>query len=430
MIIQQYRYKFLLPALLCMVASSLHAQTDTVFNRRKISLDNYLSLVGKQNLGYIAAQYDVSIAETGIESAKVFPDPSLSVGAYDNQQATKHLGRGVNAGLSTTLELGGKRKARIGLAQSQAELSKALLQDYFRNLRADATLAYYNALQEYNLYKVTYNSYTTMQQLATADSIRFKLGAIMEVDARQSKLEAGNLLNSVYQGEADWKTSLVQLNLHTGSKALDTLLLPSGNFNELHRTFALTSLIEEAQANRADAVAAKNTQNVAAKNKQLVMANRKIDLGVSVGMQHSGESTNDIAPTPTYRSVNAGISIPLKLSNRYKGDVKAANFTIRQAATQYDEVLLQIKVEVTQAYMNYQAAEKQVAQYESGLLSEAEKVLNGKIYSYKRGETSLLEVLNAQRTYNDLQQNYYQALYNHAATLVELERSAGVWDLK
>jgi cobalt-zinc-cadmium efflux system outer membrane protein len=41
----------------------------------------------------------------------------------------------------------------------------------------------------------------------------------------------------------------------------------------------------------------------------------------------------------------------------------------------------------------------------------------------------LLEVLNAQRTYNEVQQRYYQTLYSYAAALVELEKAAGIWDI-
>jgi cobalt-zinc-cadmium efflux system outer membrane protein len=63
------------------------------------------------------------------------------------------------------------------------------------------------------------------------------------------------------------------------------------------------------------------------------------------------------------------------------------------------------------------------------MLRQGKEVLNGKIYSYSRGETSLLEVLNAQRTYNDLQTSYYETLYNCNAALVELQRSVGVWDI-
>jgi cobalt-zinc-cadmium efflux system outer membrane protein len=63
------------------------------------------------------------------------------------------------------------------------------------------------------------------------------------------------------------------------------------------------------------------------------------------------------------------------------------------------------------------------------MLDNAQSILNGKIYSYERGETSRLEVLIAQQTYDDLQATYIETVYNSAAALVELEQSAGIWDI-
>jgi cobalt-zinc-cadmium efflux system outer membrane protein len=73
---------------------------------------------------------------------------------------------------------------------------------------------------------------------------------------------------------------------------------------------------------------------------------------------------------------------------------------------------------------------QQVKRYDEELLTQAQMVIDGKIYSYNRGETSLLEVLDAQRTYNELQTGYIETLYNCLASLVELERNAGIWDIK
>jgi cobalt-zinc-cadmium efflux system outer membrane protein len=429
---QKFNIIYLVLFILAMTGTKAIAQqsSDTSFAKIKLPLTQFLSLVGKQNLDYQAQKYNVSIAEAGIESAKVFPDPQLSFGAFDNQNESKKLGYGYNAGLSTTLELGGKRRARIDLAKSQVELNKAMLEDYFRNLRADASLAYYTAIQNYYIFQVQKNSWENMDKLARADSIRFKLGAITETDARQSKLEAGTLRNTLYQNEADWKTALIQLNLLTGKAHADTLFIPSGDFDKLDRDFLLNNLITNAQNNRADLIVALNTKTAAEKSLKLAHANRTIDLGINLGGTYNTASTNEIAPTPAYRSLNAGLSIPLKFSNHYKGDIKAAQYTIKQSVVQYDQVLLQIQTEVTQSWMNYKAAQQQARQFKTGLLTEAQKVLDGKTYSYKRGETSLLEVLNAQRTYNDVQQNYYQALYNYTSALIALERSAGIWDLQ
>ncbi|RAJ83631.1 cobalt-zinc-cadmium efflux system outer membrane protein [Chitinophaga dinghuensis] len=419
-----------LSVMLCTGIMTVHAQVDTTFPTIRIPLEQYLHQVATKNLGYAAEKYNVSISEAAIESAKVFPDPELSGGLFDNQNRALQLGHGWSAGISTTLELGGKRNARIGLARSEAATSKALLADYYRNLRADATLAYFNAIQQYNLMKVQLDSYHSMKKIADADAIRFKSGAITEIDAKQSNLEAGSMLNDYFAGEAAWKTALAALNNQLGSSRADTLPMPENLPYNMERVFPLPNLIADAQANRADAVAAQNAKLAAEKNLQLVKANRKIDLGINAGIQSNGESTNETAPTPAYKSVNAGISIPLKFSNHYKGELKAARYGIQQAATQEEQVKLQISTEVTQAYFSYINAHKQVKQFQEGLLTAAQQILDGKIYSYKRGDTPLLDVLNAQRTYNDLQQSYYQAMFAYASALVELERSAGIWDIK
>jgi outer membrane protein TolC len=61
--------------------------------------------------------------------------------------------------------------------------------------------------------------------------------------------------------------------------------------------------------------------------------------------------------------------------------------------------------------------------------SPTANILEKKKYSYSRGETSLLEVLDAQRTANEVYQNYYEALFNANASLVELCRTVGIWDV-
>lgn len=76
------------------------------------------------------------------------------------------------------------------LAQSEKETTEALLEDYFRNLRADATIAYLEALKQKALLEIQRSSYDQMARLARADSIRFQLGDITEVDALQSPAPA------------------------------------------------------------------------------------------------------------------------------------------------------------------------------------------------------------------------------------------------
>jgi len=248
----------------------------------------------------------------------------------------------------------------------------------------------------------------------------------MEIDAVQSKLEAGSLFNELLQAEADLRNSFIQLSQMTGSLKPDTLMIPEGELAFKPRQFVTTDLIITAQNKRADLVVALYNKEVAHKVLRLAQKERNIDLDLTLGISNSSyiESYG-----PSFATVSAGVAIPLKFSNHYKGELKQAQFQISQSEVLYEKAELQIRTEIMQAMQNYQAACKQVESYDRGMLESAQIVRKGKIYSYSRGETSLLEVLNAQRTYNDIQQNYFETLFNRAVALVELEKAAGIWDI-
>lgn len=393
-----------------------------------LTYTRFLTGVSNHNLPYVTEQFNINLAEARLISARVFPDPNLSFGWVDNGQKRMKMGYGFNTSVSWLLELGGKRQARIGLAQSQLELTASLVANYYRHLRADATLAYLQVLLKENLLQVTRESYQSMLKFARADSIRFKLGEIKEVDARQSKLEAGNMLNTVYSNEAALNAAQLQLAMLMGRQS-DTLYYPVHRSLQFERDFSLKELMNTAVANRADILAALKDKEVATRMVKLAQANRIPDLGLNIGAAQNTGATNVIAPTPSTNVVSAGISIPLKFSGRYRGELLTAQYNASQTAARYQQAVIQVQTEVATTYYNYLYARKQVDQFNTGLLQEAAKVLDGKIYSYRSGEINLLEVLNAQRTYNSIRQNYFEALNGYATALVEMERAAGIWDI-
>lgn len=392
-----------------------------------LQFEEYLSLVGNKNLGYASQKYNVSIAEASIQTANMFPDPQLEMETTNNG-VRKDMGYVYGASISWTLELGGKRKARVNLARNQSELNKIQLQDFFRNLRADASLGYIDALKSKALLKVQQDSYKNMQQLAKSDSIRYKLGTISLVTSKQSKLEAASLLNEVYQAESAEEQSLTSLSVFLGDSKI-TGRDVAGDFNAFNRDFSIDDLILQALNERADLLAAKQNTEVAKSQINLEKSNRMIDLGISAGAERHTEATNEIAPSPTVNAVKMGISIPLKFSNRRNAGLKIAEMVHSQAKVEYKQIEQGIKAEVMQAYQQYTATQKQLRQFHNGMLSEAQSILEGITYSYKRGESSILEVLNAQRTYNNVRKDYYQALADNAVALIELERKAGIWDI-
>lgn len=421
--------KILLILLSTFAVISIHAQSKAEYVDVPVSYSQYLQLIIENNLEYAAERLNVDITKANIRTAGIIPDPELSIEGTDNQEKKMQMGYEIEASLDWTLELGGKRKARVELAKSENELTASLLEDFYRNLRAEATLQFLTALRNENLLHTQLEAYNNMREIAIADSLRYSFGEISEVTARQSKLEARTILNDVMEAETEWENSLLALDRYINRSISDTLLIATGDFNRFDRDFILPDLIITAQNNRSDFIAALQNKDVARKMINLEKANRKIDLGLSLKVAHATYAHNEIAPTPAHTPVSVGVSIPLKFSNRRNSDLNIARFQHQQAAYAYTQIEKEIAIEVTQAYRHYNTMRKQLKQFDDGILEEAKIILDGRTYSYNRGENSLLEVLDAQRTYNEIRENYYETLYNTAAALIELEKAAGIWDI-
>ena len=405
--------------------SSFWAEAQTVV---PLSYSRFLQRVNEGNREYAAEKLNVNAARADAVAAKVFEDPELSVAYSNNQDNSIQMGQSVEFGLTQTVTLG-RRGANIRLAKSQSELSEILLADYYRNLRADATIAYLEALKQKQLFEVKKKAYQNMADLAKSDSMRFILGKIMEVEATQSHLEAGMMYNEVLQAETELNNACASLSVLMGRAYNDTLYRPDETLKQPMRDFVLADLLEQAVGNRSDLLAAQKNSEVASRELTLVRRERRPDVDVSLNVSLNNRVRNEEAPAPPFTGVTAGIAFPLNFSALNKGAVRAAKYRAQQAELQTDQVRLQVENEVMQAYRLYQSHARQVSHYEKGLLAHAETVLTGKIYSYNRGEVSLLEILNAQRTYNDVQAQYIETLFDYNSALVGLERSVGIWDI-
>ncbi|MDR2036923.1 MAG: TolC family protein [Bacteroidales bacterium] len=394
-----------------------------------ITYHDYMEKVTAGNIEYAAEKLNVDISEAEIVAAKVFNDPVLAVSYYNNSNWDIEMGYGGEIELSKTFSFG-SRKAGINLAKSEKALTEALLADYFRNLRTYATISYLEALMQHELHKVKKDSYTNIRQLSVSDSIRLALGQIMEIDAIQSRLEADILQNELLQSETELYHAFSGLNLVTGTSGIDTLLQPNATLYMPPRDFILSNLVSTALENRTDLVAALRNKEVASRALTVARRERNPEIDLSLSANRNARVHNEEAPAPAFTGYAAGIAVPLKFSGFNKGNIQAARIREQQAEIQYQQIELQIQTEVMQSYRRYQSLSEQVKRYENRLLNDARKVIDGKIFSYNRGEISLLEVLDAQRTYNDVQAQYIETLFNHVTALVELERDAGIWDIE
>lgn len=182
-------------------------------------------------------------------------------------------------------------------------------------------------------------------------------------------------------------------------------------------------------ANRADLAAALKNVDVAAKELKVTQRERNPDFDIALGYNYNTEVRNEIAPAPRFSGVTVGVAVPLKFSNANKGALRAAEFRKQQAEINYQQAELEVQTSVMQSLRQYLSLLTQVKRYETGMLDNALSILNGKIYSYERGETSRMEVLIARQTHDELRTAYIETVFNSFAALIELERNAGIWDV-
>lgn len=399
---------------LLMGASVGFAQENTTpVEELKLTYTDYLREVTQSNLHLLAEKYNVSIAKAEIAASKVMPDPEFNF-EVKKEEFTAELGY--------SLELG-KRRARIRAARDEKDLAELELEAFFQELRAESTHAFLDAILQRDLLEVKRSSYENMLQLHQSDSIRYRLGEITENDARQSKVEAAALLNEVYEQEAAFKSAYILLNKYMG-KRIGSIGMPTGKIGEMRASHSLDELIEVAMKQRIDVLVANKGIDVSQSKYKLARAERRADLGLMIGYERDWHGM-----WPNRNTVKAGVTVPLKFSNANRGVVNSSRLAVQQSQVLRESKEMDAQIEVSQAFFEYEAAQKQVGQYERGLLSESKKVLEGTTYKYQRGETAILDVLIAQRTFNEVQEQYLQVLKNYASALVNLEYTCGIWEI-
>jgi cobalt-zinc-cadmium efflux system outer membrane protein len=101
--------------------------------------------------------------------------------------------------------------------------------------------------------------------------------------------------------------------------------------------------------------------------------------------------------------------MPLPVFNKNQGEIARAEREGQQQGARITALEASISTEVDMAYRQYQTSERLLKNIETSLLSRAKTVRDVTEYSYRRGEATLVEFLDAQRAFNDSVQSYNEA---------------------
>ena len=384
----------------------------------------YMDAVERQNAAYLAERFQIDIAQANTAAASVFNDPVLSIGYGNNQDWSLQMGQSVETGISYSFSLGNVRRARINVARSEEEITRAAIDDWLRNLKADATIAWINAQEAGALAEVKRSSYESMRKVADSDSTRAALGDGSRIDAKQSRIESRALYADYLAAEADYENALQELSLYAGGIQIkevskDDILLPIPSSSP-------DELVELALDNRADLRTAELSRTLSKRNQALVNASRAPEIELNAGYSYNTEVRNEIAPAPKFHGLSVGVAFPLKFSRYNKGERQAAEMAVQQAETAYEAAQQQIISEVKQAWVSWQSARKVARECSASMLEDAGSILESRRTAYLQGDSSLLDYLMAVRVYNDTAEQCLAARSGLATATAELLRAIGL----
>lgn len=389
----------------------------TTATAQEISYGEYMQRVMDGNIALTAKRLDIDIADAHIKSSKVYNDPTVAVTYTNNEDWSKKLGQGIEVELSRTFTFG-VRKNRMQMADNERKLTIALFEEYMRNFRADATLAYLEHLRAGMLLAEAREILHDLEEIASNDSMRFSRGYIAESGWLESRMAMGIARNAMLETEAEYNNTAIKMGYFMGSLEDAESLRGNGTLEINEKAAPIEHYINNALAHRADIVVALSRADVAEAVKKFNKAQRRPELSAVLG------ATYNIA-RPDFTTLKAGIAVPLKFSNLNKGARIADEILVQQANIEVEEARLLVQADVMQAYNSFLYAVKQTETFTGKMLSDMRRVVEGKKKAYELGEIPFMEYLIVERDESEMRRQYIEALFGKAAAWVELQRATG-----
>lgn len=416
------------PALLIGEPSTAQSAGD---QRPHIAFADYVAEVLRSNLDLAAQRSNIAISQAGVTTASVRPDWSLDVGVPGADLSNHGFPVTTSVGLTVPVELGGKRGARMRAAAADVSGTTADYDDAVRQLRAAAANAFADALGAREVLQSKNKSLAQLDRIVGVNQERVRVGDIGEIELAQSRVERDQFKADVVTAESDVYSADLAAAQQLGSpdKLGAQMPLPTGSLEIATRTFDLEQLVAHALQTRSDVVSRVRAIKAADERIRLAKKNLIPDVAVNAAFAHTGTGSGDFLQQSD-NTISGGVSLNLPISRRlHPGELEAALAIHAQAELQLRAAQLKVEVEVRDAYERYQASAQRLGVFRGGMLKDADRVLEARLYAYQRGGATLLEVIDAQRKSAEVYLAYSQALTDHAHALVVLEAAAGTWDV-
>jgi len=366
----------------------------------------------------------ISLAESRSAETTAFlrPNPTLSLTA---DQLNPFSGGPPHSAFGSLLSVANvsylherqhKRELRLESAQDATGIASSEQADLERTLLFDLRLAFVQILQEKAILGLAKENLSYYDHVLDVNGERFKAGAIAQVDFERLVLQRAQYESDLQTAEVGLRTAKIQLLTLLNDRAPVDQFDVKGSFDFSLQIAPLDEIRQTAMDARPDMKAVMLSVAKAGTDHKLAVANGSTDpvLGFDVGRN-----------PPIDQYIGFSVTFPLRVFDRNQGEKERTRLDIERSEKLAEAAKLQVFSDVDSAYAAVTSSLILLQSYKNKYLRQASIIRDTIAFSYEHGAASLLDFLNAQADYRNVQLNFLNLLAAYLVAANQLNFAAG-----
>lgn len=393
----------------------------------RVSLDEAIQMALEHNHNLKAARTTIHQSESLEITANLRPNPVLTADAQflpifqPNKFSEDYINTTAqfDLGVAYLFERGKKRQHRLQAARDVTAQTRSLVADNERSLVFQVASQFTTVQLAESTLDLAQKDLKSFQSTVDISEARYKAGDISQGDFLKIKLQLLQFQTDTAQAQLARVQALVGLRQFLGYESVPADFDVAGDFDYKPVSMKFEDLQAKALAERPDLRAARQGVTAAQSQYELARANGKVDV--------TGTFNYDHVSATSAGSFFGSFQIPI--FNRNQGEIARTSFVITQAQELAAAASDQVMSDVSDAYEGVRANDQVVTLYRGGYLDEARLSRDISEYAYKRGAASLLDFLDAERSYRATELAYRQSLASYLLAVEQLREAVGTRSL-
>jgi outer membrane protein, heavy metal efflux system len=412
-------------------AKEVSTHSRMVDTANGMSADDLVRYAYEHNGELAAARATIAEARGRWRQAGLKPNPMLET---SGTQAATSSDNNLMVGVELPLELGGRRRARVTVAEREIEMREAEVRDFERRLAAEVRTKYADAVAATRNLKFTEDILELTRNSHQLIRARVELGKSAPLDQNLVWVELNKTEVMRIGFESKAEVAMFELKRVIGMSPEETLRL-RGEFELERQPPPQSEALRQALESRPDLAALRAAENLAAAQAEQARVEGKVDASIFANYERMNfgyniRGFNDpgalVPITGIFHYATFGLRITLPVRNKNQGLIEAAVAAEEAARKRREFGELVVRNEVAAAYARLERARMASAVYRDRVIDASARNLDVLRQAYTLGQKNLLDYITEQRRFIDVETGYTDLLKESFAALVEIERVAGL----